>query len=60
MAQFSSNAPALTGTGEALSSLPSRGVLAVQVAEFAVLLLRGSAVAVLLSPALLAAFLLSG
>lgn len=60
MAQLSPNAPALTGAGEAISPLPSRGALAVQVAEFAVLLLRGSAAAVLLSPALLAGFLLAG
>ncbi len=68
VAQYPSNAPALTGdltgdltgTGEAISPLPSRGAVAVQVAEFAVILLRGSAVAVLLSPVLLAGLLLAG
>jgi hypothetical protein len=60
VARYLSNAPALTGTGEAISPLPSRNAVAVGVAEFAVLLLRGSAAAVLLSPLLLAGFLLAG
>ena len=60
VAHFSSNAPALTGAGEAISPLPSRGAVAVQIAEFAVLFLRGSAAVVLLSPILLAGFLLAG
>ncbi len=60
MAQYPSNAPALTGPGEAISPLPSRGAVAASMAEFAVLLLRGSAAAVLLSPVLLAGFLLGG
>ncbi len=64
VAQFSSNAPVLAGAAEAIPSLPSRGDLrgavAVRVADLAVLVLRGSAAAVLLSPALLAAFWLAG
>ncbi len=64
MAHYPSNAPALAGAAEAIPSLPSRsdlrGAAAVGAAELAVLMLRGSAVAVLLSPALLAAFLLAG
>jgi hypothetical protein len=60
VAQYPSDVPALTGTGEAVSSLPSRGAVAVQLAECAVLLLRGSAAAILLSPALLVVFLLAG
>ncbi len=64
MAHYPSNAPALAGAAEAIPALPTRGDLrgaaAVGAAELAVLALRGSAVAVLLSPALLAAFLLAG
>ena len=60
MARYLSNAPALTGAGEAISPLPSRNAVAVGLAELAVLLLRGSAAAVLLSPLLLAGFLLAG
>jgi hypothetical protein len=41
VARYLSNAPALTGTGEAISPLPSRNAVAVGLAEFAVLLLRG-------------------
>lgn len=64
VAHFTPNAPALAGAAEAIPSLPSsgdlRGAVAVRTAEVAVLLVRGSAVAVLLSPALLVAFLLTG
>ena len=64
VAHYPSNAPALAGAVEAIPSLPSRGdlrgVAAVGAAELAVLVLRGSAAAVLLSPALLVAFLLAG
>ena len=64
MAQYPSNAPALTGAAEAIPSLPSRadlrGAAAVRTAELAVLMLRGSAVAVLLSPLLLVAFFVAG
>ena len=64
MAQYSTNAPAFAAGAETLPSLPSRtalrGAAAVCAAEAAVLILRGSAVAFLLSPALLAAFLLAG
>ncbi len=64
VAHYTSNAPALAGAAEAIPSLPSRGDLrgavAVRTAEFAVLVLRGSAAAVLLSPALLVAFLVAG
>jgi hypothetical protein len=63
MAQYPSNAPALTGAAEAIPSLPSRADLrgaAAGAAELAVLLLRGSAAAVLLSPLLLAAFFMAG
>lgn len=64
MAQYPMNVPALTGIDETLPALPLRGALpgafGAWTAELAVLLLRGSAVAVLLSPALLAAFLLTG
>ena len=63
MAHYPSNAPALAGAAEAIPSLPSRadlrGAAAVGAAELAVLLLRGSAAAVLLSPLLLAAFFLA-
>lgn len=59
VAQYPSNAPTLSGTGEAISPLPSRGAVAVGVAEMAVLLVRGSAAAILLSPALLIALLLA-
>ena len=60
VAHFSTNAPALTGAGEASSALPSRGAVAAQTAEFAVFLIRGSAAAVLLYPGLLVGFLLAG
>ncbi len=64
MARYPSNAPTLAGAVEAIPSLPSRGDLrdaaALRVAELAVLVLRGSAAAVLLSPALAVAFLLAG
>ena len=64
VAHFPSNAPALAGAAEAIPSLPSRGALrgalAAGAAELAVLLVRGSAIAVLLSPALLVTFLLAG
>lgn len=64
MAQHPTNAPFLAGAGEALAPSPPRGAIhgaaAVCAAEAAVLLLRGSAVALLLSPALLAVSLLSG
>lgn len=60
VAHFSSNAPVRTGAGEATSALPSRGAVAVQMAEFAVFLVRGSAAAALLSPVLLAGLLLAG
>lgn len=63
MAHLPMNAPALA-PADAAPSLPSRvalrGAAAVCAAEAAVLVLRGSAVALLLSPALLAAFLLAG
>ena len=64
MAAISSNVPALAGGTEALPSLPSGGDLraasAVRVAEFAVVLFRGTVAGLVLSPALLAAFLLAG
>ncbi len=64
MAQYPSNAPAMTGAAEAIPSLPSRadlrGAAAAGAAELAVLLLRGSAAAVLLSPLLIAALLMAG
>ncbi len=64
MARCSSIAPALTGAAEAITSLPSRSDLrsaaAAGAAELAVLVLRGSAAAVLLSPALLVALLITG
>ena len=64
MAHFPSNAPALAGAADAIPSLPSRGAvrgaLAVGTAELAVLLVRGTAGAILLSPALLVTFLLAG
>ncbi len=64
VARYPSNAPTLAGAVEAIPSLPSRGDLrdaaALRVAELAVLVLRGSAAAVLLSPALAVAFLLAG
>jgi hypothetical protein len=59
VAQYPSNAPALTDTDEAVSSLPSRATVAIELTELAVLLLRGSAAAILLSPAVLAVFLLA-
>jgi hypothetical protein len=58
VAQYPSNARALTSAGQAVSALPPRGAVAVQLAEFAVLLLRGSATAILLSPAVLLAVML--
>lgn len=62
MAHFPSNAPALAVAAEAIPSLPSRadlrGAAAARTAELAVLVLRGSAAAVLLSPVLLAALFL--
>lgn len=64
MAHYPSNAPALAGAVEAVPALPThgdlRGAAAVGAAELAVLVLRGSAIAVLLSPAMLAAFFLAG
>lgn len=65
MAHYPSNAPGLDGADDEISSLPAHdtlhgGALAVPIAEFAVVLLRGSAAAVLLSPALLVAVLLAG
>jgi hypothetical protein len=64
VAQYPTSASALTGTGEAIPSLPSRNAIRAAAgactAELAVLLLRGSAFALLLSPAMLAAFLLAG
>ncbi len=64
VSHYPSNAPALAGAVEAIPSLPPRGDLrgaaALRVAELAVLVLRGSAAAVLLSPALTMAFLLAG
>lgn len=64
MAHFTSTAQALAVPAEAIPSLPSRGELraaaAVRTAELAVLLVRGSAAAVLLSPLLLAAVFLAG
>jgi hypothetical protein len=54
----------LAGAVETIPSLPSRGdlrgMVASGMAEAAVLMLRGSAAAILLSPAVLAAFLLTG
>ena len=55
VAQYPSNAPALSSADQAVQALPSRSAAAVQVAEFAVLLLRGSAAAILLSPVVLLA-----
>ena len=64
VAHYPSNAPALAGAVEAIPSLPSRGDLrgaaALRAAELAVLVLRGSGAAVLLSPALAVAFLFAG
>ncbi len=64
VAHFPSNASALAGGAEAIPSLPSggdlRGAAAVRMAEFAVLLFRGTVVGVLLSPVLVAVFLLAG
>ncbi len=64
MAHYPSSAPALAGAVETIPSLPSRGdlrgMVASGMAEAAVLMLRGSAAAILLSPAVLAAFLLTG
>jgi hypothetical protein len=64
VANFPSDAPALAAGAEAIPSLPSggdlRGAAAVRMAEFAVLLFRGTVVGVLLAPALLAALLLAG
>jgi len=61
---FPNHAPALPCTGQAIASDRLRGDLrgaaATLTAEFAVLLVRGSAAAVLLSPVLLAGFLLAG
>jgi len=59
VAQFPGNVRVLTGTTEAVS-LPPRSALAVHLAECAVLVLRASAIAILLSPALLLAYLLVG
>ena len=64
MAQYPTDAPAFAGAAEALPALPSRSALrraaAVGAAEAAVLILRGAAVALLVSPGMLAAFLLAG
>ena len=64
MAQYPTDAPAFAAGAQTLPSLPSRGDLrgaaAACAAESAVLILRGSAAALLLSPALLTAFLLAG
>lgn len=64
MTQYPTQVPALAGVTKAIPALPSRGALSsaagAWTAEAAVLLVRGSAAVALLSPALLAAFLLSG
>lgn len=63
MAHSFSNAPALAD-GAIAAPLPSRGDLrsavAARMADTAVLLVRGSAAAILLSPALLVALLIAG
>jgi hypothetical protein len=59
VAQFPGNVRVLTSTTEAMS-LPPRSALAVLLAECAVLVLRASAIALLLSPALLLLYLLAG
>lgn len=63
MAHFPTSAPVLSGGAESIPALPSsnaaRGALAVGVAEAAVLLVRGSAAAILLSPLLIAALFLA-
>ena len=58
MAHVPSNAPALAGTAHAVRPLPWRRALAVRMAEFAVLLLRGLAVILLLAPIWVPAILL--
>jgi hypothetical protein len=62
--QYPNPAPAMPCTGQAIASDhlggDLRGMAATLTTEFAVLLVRGSAVAILLSPALLAGFLLAG
>ena len=64
MAAISSKAPTLAGGAQAILALPSGGDLraasAVRMAEFAVVLFRGTVAGLLFSPALLAAFLLAG
>ena len=64
MTQYPNPAQAMPCTGQAIASShlggDIRGVAATLTAEFAVLLVRGSAAAILLSPVLLAGFLLAG
>lgn len=60
VSRYLDNAPALNGTGEATPAQRSGTGLAVPIAEFAVLLVRGSAAAILLSPAVFVAILLTG
>jgi hypothetical protein len=45
-----SNAPTLTGNARAVGSPPLRGAAALRTAKFAVLLLRASAIILLLAP----------